>query len=159
MLERLSQKNYKNVLAIKIAPKNRDFISTMSETLIQASYTHGWEGYVYTIQNPHNPHNPKIVVGFCSIAPYSFNGITGWKICKLAIDMNHMGKGYGKKLFREILNELDNVKKINTISLSVKRNNEVAIALYESSGFKVENGGAGGAGTKNDIIYMIRTKQ
>lgn len=138
-LAKLTAKNYKDVLAIKIASHNKTFISTMAETLIQASYTEGWEGYAYMDNDE--------VIGFCSIAPFKYGDVSGWKICKLVIDESKNGRGFGKGLLNDILEMLDS--RTNIVSLSVDNNNKVAIGLYEALGFTRET-------TRSKYIYMVR---
>ncbi len=60
------------------------------------------------------------------------------EILNIVIDNERKGKGYGKYLLQEILNELK-AKGIKTVFLEVGDNNSTAIYLYKKFGFKVYN--------------------
>lgn len=165
-IARLNSDTYKQVLGIAIAPHNKSFISTMAETLIQASYTEGWEGYTYMNQD---------MIGFCSIAPFKFKNMKGWKICKLIIDARHAGRGHGRKLLDSILAMIDErcdcnasanaganagggcTCKDNVTVLSVDTLNKVAIGLYESLGFIAEVHTTPSRSTPK-YTYMVRPR-
>ena len=57
------------------------------------------------------------------------------QIISVATDPDFKGKGYAKKLFNEVLNSAKE-KGISFFTLEVRSNNENAIALYKSLGFK-----------------------
>lgn len=56
---------------------------------------------------------------------------TGEYLHYFAVEKKHQGKGYGGRLLQKIL---PNIKKLN-----VDIDNEKAISLYESYGFKIKN--------------------
>jgi ribosomal protein S18 acetylase RimI-like enzyme len=142
VIEPITNKNYKDVLNIKIDVSNKDFVSNMIDSLLQASYTPGWEGYAYRVGDR--------IIGFCSIAPFSFKALSGWKICKLVIDKNYYRQGHGRKLLSAILDKID--ERATTVTLSVNTKNIAAIKLYESLGFVQEQ-----ESKTPKLVFMTRT--
>jgi len=63
------------------------------------------------------------------------NHIYWFGICILD---NYQSKGYGKKLLEYILNN-DKIKNLNSIYLTVDKNNEKAINLYKKYGFIIDD--------------------
>ncbi|OEY70968.1 ribosomal-protein-alanine N-acetyltransferase [Rheinheimera salexigens] len=70
--------------------------------------------------------------------------IVGYVFCKIVADQAELfnicvnpyfqGKGYGKQLLQQLINDLS-AKKITELWLEVRASNHIAIGLYESFGF------------------------
>ncbi|KTD49004.1 GCN5-related N-acetyltransferase [Legionella rubrilucens] len=58
-------------------------------------------------------------------------------ILNLCVDNSQQGKGYGRFLLEKLLNSL-NQSMTTTVMLEVRPSNKIAIALYESLGFKID---------------------
>jgi putative acetyltransferase len=57
----------------------------------------------------------------------------------MAIDPSHLGKGLGKQIFLNFLQEVrQNRPEIFRVELNVRQNNPYAIKIYEEVGFKLE---------------------
>lgn len=90
-----------------------------------------------------------ILVGYhCRVLEQTIDSkklITAYIICRhsygichilnLCVDIPHQKKGYGRLLLQDLLNSLAN-SVISTLVLEVRPSNKIAIALYESLGFK-----------------------
>lgn len=59
------------------------------------------------------------------------------QIANIAVRADYRGKGYGKRLMRELIN-IAKRNGINRMTLEVKDTNERAVNLYKSFGFTVE---------------------
>jgi len=71
-------------------------------------------------------------VGFISI---SFENITDLWIHKFYISQDYQGKGFGEKVFYEIIKKINEPKQIR---LTVNRQNYKSINFYFKLGFKIE---------------------
>ncbi len=58
-------------------------------------------------------------------------------ITNIAISESYRGKGYGRKLLAEAMNQVF-LKDYHAVTLEVRRSNLAAIHLYQSMGFQVE---------------------
>lgn len=59
-------------------------------------------------------------------------------VISIAVDKNYHGKGVGSKLFEAIIDLSKNWLMLKKLELTVLKNNEKAIALYERFGFELE---------------------
>lgn len=90
--------------------------------------------------------NQKKVVGYCIHYLKPIISSKGFKkqsvIFSIATDRNFRGKGFGKKLLKESIEEMK-LNRVSSILLYVNANNIPAIRLYEKTGFvitdKIEN--------------------
>ena len=93
----------------------------------------------------------KDLIGFYTLCPASIlrgalqekmitgprpNPIPGFRICRLAVDKRHQGKGYGKLLFIHALKKcLDQAKQIGGSLVIIDAKHEQAKQFYERFGF------------------------
>lgn len=119
----------------------------------------------YTIaENKNNKSLTKILVinnkvmGICSVVPYGYIqshvGEMGIFLKKEA-----RGRGLGKKLFLEVINEGAKMFGLKILRLLVFAKNKPAISLYKSVGFKkigTIKGGANYYGAYEDDNIMVR---
>lgn len=58
-------------------------------------------------------------------------------ITNIAITKSYRGKGYGRKLLMEAINQVF-IENYQAITLEVRESNQAAIHLYEETGFEIE---------------------
>lgn len=76
-------------------------------------------------------------VGMCKLLPLKHRNSHILYVGGIAISQTHLGKGYAKKLFNEIILHAKN-NNFKRLELSVATFNQKAIKLYQSFGFEIE---------------------
>lgn len=59
-----------------------------------------------------------------------------YELCRLMIDINHQGNGYGRQAINMVMQEMVSKYQCNQIHLCVDPNNIRVIKLYKSVGFR-----------------------
>jgi len=93
-------------------------------------------GYVY------RDHNAKVfaiadeaaIVGVALVREFSDEPL-GYELQQFMIDQKHQGKGYGTQALRLILDELRKEHHFDHVEVCVKKDDAVAIHVYEKMGF------------------------
>jgi diamine N-acetyltransferase len=100
-LDEITEDNAGAVLALRLAPGQERFVSTVADSLAEADqYPHG-NPWVRAV------HADGLPVGFVMLSwnvepqPPDING--PWFLWKLLIDQRHQGKGYGREVVRQIV--------------------------------------------------------
>ncbi|WP_277587048.1 GNAT family N-acetyltransferase [Psychrobacillus antarcticus] len=102
------------------------FVASNALSIVQSIYETGWTVRGVEVDDK--------IIGFTM---YGLDEDTkNYWICRLMIDYTCQGKGYGKEVVQLILDELKQLDDCETIYLSTEPDNEVAIKLYESVGFR-----------------------
>ena len=100
-LREIAEENVQSVLALRLAPGQERFVSSVADSLAEADeHPEGnpWFRAVYADGRP---------VGFVMLSwdvepqPPDLNG--PWFLWKLLIDRSHQGKGYGREVVRQVL--------------------------------------------------------
>ena len=100
-LQEISEDNVQSVLALRLAPGQERFVSSVAGSLAEAAE--------YPQGNPwfRAVHADGLPVGFVMLSwnvepqPPEING--PWFLWKLLIDHRHQGKGYGREVVRQIV--------------------------------------------------------
>jgi ribosomal-protein-alanine N-acetyltransferase len=79
----------------------------------------------------------------------------GADVINFYVDKEYQGRGFGKKLLKFAI-DLCTMSKVKQISLEVRENNEVAIALYEKMGFKFSHKRERYYSDNTDALVMIK---
>ena len=105
-LEEITDQNREAVLALRVAPGQERFVSSVADSLAEAAeYPHAkpWYRAVYTSGEPGGPSGP---VGFVMVSwdvePQPPEIIGPWFLWKLLIDERYQGRGYGAQAVRQI---------------------------------------------------------
>jgi GNAT superfamily N-acetyltransferase len=100
-LREITEDNVRDVLALRLAPGQERFVSSVADSLAEAEeHPEGnpWFRAVYADDEP---------VGFVMLSwdvepqPPDING--PWFLWKLLIDSRHQGKGYGREVVRQVV--------------------------------------------------------
>lgn len=127
-LKEITKSNFDEVVKLKVAANQEDFVSTTVYSLAQA--------WVYkNTAFPFAIYADNLLVGFIMLGYYEIkNQYTLWKFM---IDEKYQNRGYGKKALtlaiKYLVNTFDNVKEVFT---GVALHNTVAKKLYRSVGFE-----------------------
>ena len=161
-LEKIDCKNVWDVLDLKVAKTQKEFVASNDVSIIQA-YTAEGTGCVAF---PFAIMNGKRAVGFLMVgyneaalydcygdftAPESLRN--GYSIWRLMIDKRYQRRGYGRQAMKLALDFIRTwpCGKSEYCSLSYEPENEVARALYRSFGF-MENGEMDG----DEIVAVLK---
>ena len=125
-IESVDSFNINEVKNLKIAKKQFHFIETITDCLNEAMKSSQW--------HPVAIYKGDIVVGFAMYGCFGENKET-W-IDRILIDEQYQRKGYGREAMKLLINLVLNKYDINTIYLSIVRNNDIARALYKELGFR-----------------------
>ncbi|MBZ9889581.1 GNAT family N-acetyltransferase [Mesorhizobium sp. BR1-1-3] len=115
------------VAALELAPEQRDFLASNSESLEEAETDEG--------ARPRAIMAGTRVVGFLMYDASDNEAL----VYRFMIDRAHQGKGYGKAALRALLDEIGNLDHIREVSICYEPENEAARHLYRAAGF-VEQG-------------------
>ena len=151
-LKKLTDDNMGECLKLKVSDDQKRFVSENWQSLIEAWLAITNEGYAtaYAI------YAGDTMVGFIQ---YSYTPLwpedpwdsDSYNLWKLMIDVNHQGKGYGKQAILKIIDEMKTMPNgpASYIDVHVCPDNEVAMKLYDSLGFK-------DSGLRNDDCIVLR---
>jgi diamine N-acetyltransferase len=99
-LRRITEENRPAVLALRVAPGQERFVSSVGESLEEAArhpHAKPWHRAVYAGDEP---------VGFVMVSwdvePQPPEIIGPWFLWKLLIDERHQGRGYGAEVVRQV---------------------------------------------------------
>lgn len=128
MIRLIDDKNYKEILDLRVAKGQESFIETTEECLKEASEDSRWE--------PVGIYDGDIPIGFAMYGLFLQEGSKGrvW-LDRFLIAEDYQGKGYGKASVKLLLHHLHRKYGYDKIYLSVYEANEGAIALYQKLGF------------------------
>lgn len=144
-INKVTNNNRKEILGLRVAKEQVNFIESIEECLIEAETDSKWRtvGIYYE----------EVPVGFAMYALFLDEGRRGrvW-LDRFLISQNHQGKGYGKAGIRILINKLYEEYGYDKIYLSVYDTNKAAIALYEKIGFKFN----GEVDLKGEKVMVIK---
>ena len=95
--------------------------------------------------------NDNVVVGFYDYW-HTFDSAT---ICQIAVEPMYQGHKFGSKLLEEIIKDAK-AKKVRTLTLEVRKNNEKAVNLYKKYGFEQSLVKEKYYSNGDDALYMIK---
>lgn len=132
ILKDVNKDNWFDVIMLRSAEdmKNKIFerdIASNCFSLAQASIDQNWTTKAI--------YNDDTLVGF-TMYGYS-DELNGYELCRIMIDYNHQGKGYGKQALKLILKKMkEQYDDCERVLLTFHTENERAKNVYESVGFQ-----------------------
>ncbi|ADU29295.1 GNAT family N-acetyltransferase [Evansella cellulosilytica] len=122
----IDESNWLECIRKKVTEKQVEYIASNAVSLAQSKYQPKWitKGI----------YDGNTMVGFTMYAhhPAEEEGY----LCRFMIDHRYQEKGYGKAAMNMVLDVFKNEFKAKKGKLSVVPENDVAIKLYESTGFE-----------------------
>lgn len=126
-LKEITKDNYEDVIKLKVAENQEDFVSSNVHSLAQA-YVYNKTAFPFAI------YTDDILVGFIMLGYYEIK--CQYTLWKFMIDINYQKKGYGKKALQLAINYLINTFSVKAVYTGVAFQNTTAKMLYSSLGFK-----------------------
>lgn len=127
--KKVNNENYKDILNLKVASGQENFIETTAQCLKEAEELSLW--------NPVGIYDDEKLVGFAMYGLFQDEGKDGrlW-LDRFLIDKKYQGKGYGKKSLDLIIKKISLEFNKDEIFLSIYEENNLAVELYKRIGFK-----------------------
>lgn len=124
-LEKIDAYNWEQCIELTVFEKQKDFVADNCYSLLQSKFAD--ELYPLSI------YNQGTIVGFLM---YGVDPDTKrMEMCRLMVDKNHQGKGYGKEAVFQLLELIKNTYGGIEFYTSVEPDNVNTIRLYENVGF------------------------
>ena len=130
--------------------ENLCFIAPWDEKNVRYEMFENPVSNFWVIELEHKEQNLKSVVGFCDYW-HTFDSAT---IAQIAVHPSLQHKQLGSAMMDEIVNDCY-AKKVRTLTLEVRENNETAIKFYLKHGFKKECVKPKYYTNGDNAIYMI----
>ncbi|MBQ7173005.1 MAG: GNAT family N-acetyltransferase [Clostridia bacterium] len=161
-LEKIDAHNVWDVLDLKVAKTQKNFVASNDVSIIEAYTTAGTacRAFPFAICTEKRPVG-FLMIGYNEAAMYDFYGDVkspeilrgNYSIWRFMIDKRYQRRGYGREAMRLALDFVRTYPcgKAEYCSLSYEPENEVAAKLYHSFGF-VENGEMDG----DEIVAVLK---
>jgi|GEM_PF-92358 len=133
-LRKITEDNFIDAFNLKLGVGQYKYVSHPIRSLAQA--------YVYRNQcQPFGIYNDDEMVGYVMVI-YDYD-IPEYDIWHMMIDVKHQGKGFGKVALEKVLSYIETKPfgDSNRVTLTCNKDNEAALGLYHSMGFR-ETGAA-----------------
>ena len=148
-LEKIDAKNLWDVVELKVARSQKNFVADNRDSILEAYLAVGTEckAFPFAIYNDKTPVG-FLMIGYNEAAMYGLydeespaSVKNNYSLWRLMIDKKYQGKGYGREAVRLALEFIRTwpCGKAEYCELSYEPENEAAKNLYHSFGF-VENG-------------------
>lgn len=128
-LQPITENNLFIAAALKVHPEQQKFVSTASMILARAYACRYKRAVCWGI------YEEKTMVGLAMLHDM-IEEPACYHLCQFLIDEKHQGKGYGREALRLVLSECRKEGKFTHVEVCVKKENKVAISLYEKAGFR-----------------------
>jgi diamine N-acetyltransferase len=125
-LRPVDRNNIDDVLALEVREGQKNFVSTVAESLAQA-YVYSENAYPFAV------YNDDVMVGFIMMGYYEVKHY--YTLWKFLIDKNYQHKGYGRQALALGIKFLKDKFNVDSVYTGVVPGNAVATQLYRSVGF------------------------
>ena len=160
-LEKIDYRNVWDIVDLKVARSQKEFVAGNGDSIIQAYAAIGTEcqAFPFGIYNDNKPVG-FLMIGYNEAVLYDVEDFespealkNSYSIWRLMIDKKHQGKGYGRDAIRLALDFIRTwpCGKAEYCEISYEPENEAARKLYCSLGFK-ENGEMDG----DEIVAVMK---
>lgn len=125
-LKEITPNNFEEVINLKVAEYQKNFVSTVAYSLAQA--------WVYKSAYPFAIYADEKAVGFIMLGYYEAR--KQYTLWKFLIDECYQSKGYGRKALQLAIDYLVDTFDVTEIFTGVSLGNKIAKHLYNSVGFE-----------------------
>lgn len=128
--EPITKQNQDDALRLRLADNQKGFVEPVEECLREARHCRRW--------HPVGIYDGDTMVGFAMYGYFFWQYLPHGKLWldRLLIDEQYQGKGYGQASLSGLLTRLKSEYSCKKIYLSVIKDNQAAISLYEKFGFR-----------------------
>ncbi|KAA1186465.1 GNAT family N-acetyltransferase [Paenibacillus odorifer] len=133
-IKEITKNNWEEAFELSVHESQKSFVPNIAESLAFA-YIKPWDEAL----DPYVLYENNRIIGAFYIS-YTPNSEENYWIGGFQIDKELQGKGYGKQALNKIIEYIkEKHRKCKVISLTVEKENEKAIDLYEKAGFISQN--------------------
>jgi diamine N-acetyltransferase len=131
-LREITTANWEKCVDLQVRDDQKGYVAPNTYSLVQATYEPDFKWTSLGIY-----HDEKMV-GFLMYGKPAFPelGDNVWVICRLMVDQDHQGKGYGRAAMVEAIRRISSHADCDNIYISFHTENAVAQDLYASLGFE-----------------------
>ncbi len=124
----VTEDNWLEVASLSVSEEQRKYLANPIGILAR--------GYVYRNCNANifAVSNGEAIVGVALVREFTDEPL-GYELQQFMIDQKYQGKGYGSEALQLILNELRKENHFDHVEVCVKKDDTVAIHVYEKLGF------------------------
>ena len=129
-LEKIDRHNWRRATFVTTDPEHKcpldeEWLTSAAFSIVQSVYEPEWQS--------------RLIMDDDAIIGFVFYGWWTTKdaplLCRYMIDIDHQGKGLGKRALPVVVNEMMEEYKVNRIYLTLEGKNERAVHLYTQFGF------------------------
>jgi len=125
----ISLKNLDEIIELEVQQAQKNLVADNLYSIAQASLDQtGWCRGVYVGEKP---------VGFFYLRKRQEGALV--YICRFMIDRQHQGRGIGRKVMTQLLNELFSTPRLEIVDLAVSNDEGGAQEFYKKCGFTPTN--------------------
>ncbi|WIG23861.1 GNAT family N-acetyltransferase [Bacillus sp. SW7] len=124
----VTEKNWRSVAALNVTKDQQQFIESNAFSLAESLYERNGTSV--------GLYDGETLVGYAMYGWYCEKRKSVW-LDRFMIDQQYQGKGYAKRFLRLLIQFLQNKFECKTIYLSLHPDNNLAMGLYESFGFRL----------------------
>jgi diamine N-acetyltransferase len=130
-LRDITTANWETCLELQVRDDQDGYVAPNTYSLVQAAYEPDFQW------TPLGIYCDETMVGFLMYGQpeYPEFGRCVWEICRLMVDKNHQGKGYGRAAMVEAIRRISSHADCDSIYIAFHPENAAAQALYTSLGF------------------------
>ncbi|MCP8968958.1 GNAT family N-acetyltransferase [Ectobacillus ponti] len=129
-IKEITRDNWEEALKLSVHEDQKPFVPSIAESLAFA-YIKPWDKAL----DPYVLYESNQIIGAFYLT-YTPNSEENYWIGGFQVDKRLQGKGYGKQSFKKIIEFIqEKHPACKVISLTVEKENEQAIGLYEKMGF------------------------
>ena len=127
-LTEITEENWLDVAALSVTDEQKKYLDTPIGILARGYVYRDCNGRVFAIEND------GTIIGVALVREFTDEPL-GYDLQQFLIDQRYQGKGYGSAALALILDALRAEGHYDHVEVCVKKEDRVAIALYEKHGF------------------------
>jgi diamine N-acetyltransferase len=132
-LKTVTAENWEELIKLKVREDQSHFVASNLYSIAESQF--GFEDEGHWDFHPFGAYVDEKPVGFVMYGLNLDHSRFQTFIIRLMVDEQHQGKGYGREIMRQVLDELCSKEKIKNVGISYEPHNEGARKLYASLGF------------------------
>lgn len=132
-LQPISEKNWRALIKLKVREDQTHFVASNLYSIAESQF--GFEDEGHWDFYPFGAYIENEPVGFVMYCLNFNHSRFQAFIVRLMVDEQHQGKGYGREIMKQVLDELRSKEQIKNVGISYEPHNEGARKLYASLGF------------------------
>jgi diamine N-acetyltransferase len=132
-LQPVSEKNWRALIKLKVREDQSHFVASNLYSIAESQF--GFEDEGHWDFYPFGAYIENEPVGFVMYCLNFNHSRFQAFIVRLMVDEQHQGKGYGREIMRQVLDEFRPKEQIKNVGISYEPHNVGARKLYASLGF------------------------